>query len=76
VSFTAYVGLKGDARTVAEATRKVKITLHKKAMLRLAQFESNQGANEAVPIRVKKAERHNSDLHKAGEPCNRAYMMG
>jgi hypothetical protein len=48
VSFTAYVGLKGEARTVAEAIRKLKITLHKKAMFKSTQFESNQAANEAV----------------------------
>jgi hypothetical protein len=56
VSFTAYVGLKGEARTVAEATRKVKTTLHKKAMLQSAQFESNQAVNEAVLKRIEEAE--------------------
>jgi hypothetical protein len=58
-----YVGLKGEARVVAEATRKVKIILHKKAMLRSAQFESNQAVNEAVLKQIKEAE---SDLHKRG----------
>jgi hypothetical protein len=55
VSFTAYVGLKGEARAVAEAMRKVKITLHKKAMLRSAQFESNQALNEAVLKQIKRS---------------------
>ena len=38
MSFTAYVGLKGEARTVAEAIRKLRITLHKKAMFKSTQF--------------------------------------
>jgi len=74
VSFTVYVGLKGEAKTVAEATRKVKITLHKKAILQSAQFESNQAVNEAVLKQIKEAERYNSDL--PGSPCNKAYMLG
>lgn len=76
MSFTAYVGLKGEARTVAEATRKVKITLHKKAMLKSAQLESSRAVNEAVLKQIKEAERYNSDLHKCREPCNKAYMLG
>ena len=70
MSFTAYVGLKGEARTVAEATRKVKITLHKKAMLKSAQPESNQAVNEAVLKQIKET------CTNPGEPCNKAYMLG
>jgi hypothetical protein len=73
VSFTAYVGLKGDARTVAEAIREVRSTLYKKAMLKSAQFESNQAVNEAVLKQIK-AERHNSDLHKGGGAVQQGHI--
>lgn len=77
MSFTAYVGLNGEARTVAEAIRKVKITLHKRAMLKLAaQFESNQAVNEAVLRQVKKAERYNSDLHGGGGALQQGIYDG